>query len=741
MKNGKMKAFSVLSSATLFTAVAAPAAIVATPAYAAGSGSISASSVPTVKDADHQKMGTILVEVPAGTSISNGDTLIVKLPSDTELGSDFGGLNYLNVPSSYRGESNDLTSGEFTVTGDVYDDQIEIKYTGTDRVLNTDSVLFIVLQDVNVENGTTGVLEASLEAPGDSAFPAGKVAIAKAASDGEVALGVDDTVTSNDDFTFTLTITEDIAGALSEDDESLKIKLPNGYAWDNTAVKSLRTVYGETFAAGTDIVASVDDEELTVAVNKTTAKATQLELVLGFHVDDETDVKEGDIVAKISGDTDTNVSEAVVGKYGDYEASVSAKDTPTLFAGKDEQKIGDIVIKEDVEGTLIQNRTVTLTLPAGARWQPVYDVLTDDDDTNDNSPADLDDFDKENNLQLDFVGFTGTDDRTAKFVVNAPSNDDDTEITLEDVEVALDAEFSGDLEIEVGGSAGLTGTVKVAEVVKPITASAEQAKNVVIGLSNQDAADFTFEEKVAGALEDDKTVVLDLPAGVIFVGTPNVEVTKGDLKISNVRRINGDNAVAIDVDAESSEPSTVKVSGIKLKLDRTVAEGDIALKVQGNAAVETNVLDEWSNSDTAAKAVIAKVATPAPEDQKATASFVIGSTSYTVNGVAKTLDVAPFEQDGRTYLPVRYVADALGVASDNIMYNPADQSVIIIKGDRVIKLQIGSNVMTVNGVSFTMDVPALEKNGRTMLPIRFVAQALGAAVDYDAATQTVTVKQ
>ncbi|GAB6273563.1 MAG: hypothetical protein STSR0004_04260 [Peptococcaceae bacterium] len=48
--------------------------------------------------------------------------------------------------------------------------------------------------------------------------------------------------------------------------------------------------------------------------------------------------------------------------------------------------------------------------------------------------------------------------------------------------------------------------------------------------------------------------------------------------------------------------------------------------------------------------------------------------------------------------------------------------------------------MVINGVSITMDVAAELSNGRTMLPFRWIAQALGASVKRDDATKTVTME-
>ena len=59
--------------------------------------------------------------------------------------------------------------------------------------------------------------------------------------------------------------------------------------------------------------------------------------------------------------------------------------------------------------------------------------------------------------------------------------------------------------------------------------------------------------------------------------------------------------------------------------------------------------------------------------------------------------------------------------------------------ESLVKLEIGSDKATVNGETKELDVPAFVKDGRTFLPIRFISEALGANVDWDAATKTVTI--
>ena len=105
-----------------------------------------------------------------------------------------------------------------------------------------------------------------------------------------------------------------------------------------------------------------------------------------------------------------------------------------------------------------------------------------------------------------------------------------------------------------------------------------------------------------------------------------------------------------------------------------------------------------------------------------------------------TADVAPFLSGDRTFLSIRFLANALGVADANISWNPLDSSVLIIKGERVVKMTVGSTVMLVNGVPVNMDVaPQNVAPGRVMLPFRYACEALGASCTWDAATQCVTV--
>ena len=64
-----------------------------------------------------------------------------------------------------------------------------------------------------------------------------------------------------------------------------------------------------------------------------------------------------------------------------------------------------------------------------------------------------------------------------------------------------------------------------------------------------------------------------------------------------------------------------------------------------------------------------------------------------------------------------------------------------MRGNKVVQLTIGSNVLHINGIQVVMDVAPEIASSRTMLPARHVANAFGFNVEWDAATQTVTMTQ
>jgi uncharacterized membrane protein len=105
----------------------------------------------------------------------------------------------------------------------------------------------------------------------------------------------------------------------------------------------------------------------------------------------------------------------------------------------------------------------------------------------------------------------------------------------------------------------------------------------------------------------------------------------------------------------------------------------------------------------------------------------------TLNGKQISFDVQPFIRDGRTIVPARAIAEALGA---QVLWDSGTRSAVITKGEMTIRLPIGSKNAQVNGKTVALDVPAEIQNGRTLVPLRFLAENLRFSVSWDAAAQT-----
>jgi hypothetical protein len=107
-----------------------------------------------------------------------------------------------------------------------------------------------------------------------------------------------------------------------------------------------------------------------------------------------------------------------------------------------------------------------------------------------------------------------------------------------------------------------------------------------------------------------------------------------------------------------------------------------------------------------------------------------------VNGVKQTFDQPPIIKDYRTLVPIRGISENLGAT---VQYRSEDQTVTIKDEDNTVTLKVGSKTAYINKVKKTLDVPAQAVNNRTMVPLRFVGEALGAKVAYDSNTQRVHI--
>ena len=211
---------------------------------------------------------------------------------------------------------------------------------------------------------------------------------------------------------------------------------------------------------------------------------------------------------------------------------------------------------------------------------------------------------------------------------------------------------------------------------------------------------------------------------------------------------------SVSIDAKNIENGSVKLSNSSAKkgatvtitvtpdagymLDKlTVTDKDgnkLALKNLGNGKYSFTMPRGGVEVDASFKEFDGSE--PSVDTKETAIVLTIDSTLILIDDEYVVNDVAPIIRGERTVLPIRVIAEALGAT---VTWNEVEQTVTIMKGDITIVLYIGQAFALVNGDPVQLDAPAFIENGRTYLPLRFIMENLGASVVWDGLTRTVTI--
>ena len=131
---------------------------------------------------------------------------------------------------------------------------------------------------------------------------------------------------------------------------------------------------------------------------------------------------------------------------------------------------------------------------------------------------------------------------------------------------------------------------------------------------------------------------------------------------------------------------------------------------------ETKVEETKENNETKAK-------------EKTIVEMQIGRKSISVNGNLAQKDAAPVIQNSRTLVPIRFITESLGGA---VAWNGESKEVTLLLDGKEIKMTIGKTLEKYGVAPVIMD-------SRTYVPVRFVADALGAQTSWNEAERTVTL--
>ena len=322
-------------------------------------------------------------------------------------------------------------------------------------------------------------------------------------------------------------------------------------------------------------------------------------------------------------------------------------------------------------------------------------------------------------------------------------------ITME-FEVYADVNQNGPITI-TAESRGFEEALKaeIGTVKAPFKVEAE-AMTVKVGLQGQVGGKITIAETEEEMFDRDEVFYV-APTKYFSIEDAKVEVTEGDLEIESEVITRGEKAgqIKVTVKRPSDEASTITISGVEVTTNRNVPEGSFDVELYGEAISEMNVKghpgydkDDEEKTDAITVKDFFVVGTKNTEDLPNAAAakeivLTIGNTAYTVNGEAKTADAAAFIDKNN-----RTMVPVRFVAEEfgKVDFGTINGvgTVTIFKDGAVLQFQNGSNIMNKNGINVPMDTKVVIEKGRTYVPFKYVADGLGIGYSYDAATKSIT---
>ncbi len=699
---------------TMLSGLAAPAGATTTPVTGVEIG-----SEPTVVAPGSVTLQSIRF-AESGASIGNiqtGNTITVTLPSGVNfvLGQTIADL-FVAGPRMSAAIAVFHPSGSDTALAT--DNSVTLtlnRVAGTDF----DAAAFTVTLPVNVTTVGSGAINATVTtnttAISGGTFAVGTFGTAAVTVDGTGTVGtVSRFVGPAQSSGITIRLRENAAGAFRTDIANrVVLTLPEGVTWN---------VYGAP--AGIEGAIDTDPRKLNLWRTTTAGVATTF-TITGIQLNVNRLAALGDLTVTVAGEgTNSGITGSVVlARVSDFDITVrrpaAITTTPPLNAGRISPVLTNMLeLVEATPGSLIAGGTITLTLPAGLRFDNIVNLGPTAATTRGNVVV---------------SAGTRVSDSVYRFAVTTASTSASTvTFTFPAGSILVSpTTAAGDVTVTVAGTAGAAGTAVIAAVRPVATVAAAAAPRLRVATVNQAAGDIVITEAAAGRIRIGN-ITLTLPTGVVFNGTPTVTRTSGNITLGTVSVTS--NTLTIPVTAVSGTASVITVSGVRYDVDRLVSDGDVSVTLAGTALLDAAVDTAFPVAVAANRVRVAN----ARIGGVVSSVFTIGALNFVSDGVTRAIDAAPAIVDGRTLLPLRFAALAVGVNEDNILWDPVRRTVTLI-GDRVVQFQLGSSSMLINGVAVPLDVAPSIVNGRTMLPIRALAQALRADIVWDGTARTVTV--
>jgi hypothetical protein len=293
---------------------------------------------------------------------------------------------------------------------------------------------------------------------------------------------------------------------------------------------------------------------------------------------------------------------------------------------------------------------------------------------------------------------------TAKVDATAPS----ITITL-----PADGTVTRQATVDVQGKTEAGATLTVAGAAVPVSAQGEFQAQVALK-DGQQSIMFTATDVAGNVGQAQLKVTLDTAPPVLTITKPVMYSTM----LTNVCEVTG-----------KTEPGAiVRIAGAAVSVN---ADGSFSFNVmlkEGDNLIAITATDAAGNQR--------KAAIPVTYKARTVIHLQVGNKTAVVNDAKKTLEAVPVIVGGTTMVPLRFISEAFGAV---VTWDPVFQIIDIELRGLSIRLQLGANYASVAGKKVILQGIPVNMKGTTMVPIRFIGEAFGAQVVWNAPTQGIDI--
>ena len=571
--------------------------------------------------------------------------------------------------------------------------------------------------------------------------------------------------------------------------DQIRLKLNSGFEFTNNAINTA-TVEGPNGPATKATIDTVNSDNDEIIINITDPISADLLKVVGLEVEATTAKAGATATIRVYADGCDTVS-VEVAKVVDYTVSMTVdedEDVPVIYSGVDVDNTGitddndhdalEVTIKETFAGAWNNSKDFTLSLPEGVYIADEISTSVGGDFAL-KTGSDYDGWFEDAYKEGDYVDLTFERRTWEETNPDDSTKDDPAEVSFT-LKLVADPNFEGDVVLKLTGDAVEEQEVTIAKFVKPYTVEAQQNDMQIDYRNTEIPTSVVIKEAEAGLWAKDTVFQLALDK-ISFDNEGTIKVDeKSGLEIKDNEIKEKDGVLTFTIETRSDdEPAVVTISGMELYMNRSLPAGAYDLDVWSptmleNDKVLTNPKDDIVTPvdkdgylkqailggvtgkedciaeinddfyDLTAKAGFVNIVTAGREDTESFTTKVVVPVgeSYLISGENKvTIDVPAYiNANGYTMLPLRAVAVALGINSNNVLWDQSTRTATIMYGSKIINMTLGQKVVYVNGAMIPATAAVEITNDRMFLGLRDLGNALGVTdITWDGATRTATL--